>query len=228
MKECIECNTLKSLEDYPKRKSSKDGTRNQCIVCHKLKIKASSRKRYLDNKDFYVQKGIAYRKNNPEYHNKYNKLHYIKNKERLNKQTTEWAKNNKTTIKAIQARYYQNNITKLRLVSKIKQRYQYKTNRDVLLKRMSEWSKNNLDKKAMHNNKRRADKLNATPDWSEKDKISIVYKKARELGRLLGCSMEVDHCIPLNNPDVCGLHVWYNLQILEKSINCSKSNKFSL
>jgi hypothetical protein len=58
----------------------------------------------------------------------------------------------------------------------------------------------------------------ATPLWGEKDKIRLVYKKAREWG------FEVDHVVPLKHPLVCGLHVWANLQLLHRTVNRAKRN----
>ena len=37
---------------------------------------------------------------------------------------------------------------------------------------------------------------------------------------------ELDHIIPLNHPDVCGLHVPWNFQWLTREENSKKSNSF--
>ena len=74
-------------------------------------------------------------------------------------------------------------------------------------------------------NKRRAMKYNATPSWSQDDKIAVLYEKAKWLESLTGLKYHVDHIIPLQGKNVCGLHVWENLQILEMKLNISKSNK---
>ena len=86
------------------------------------------------------------------------------------------------------------------------------------------YSKNNRAAFNFNGSVRRSLKKNATPEWFEKDKIKLLYKKAKWLERLTGLKYHVDHIIPLNHPEVCGLHVWANLQILEKSENLKKSN----
>lgn len=60
---------------------------------------------------------------------------------------------------------------------------------------------------------------NRVPEWANLDKIREIYKN-----RPKGC--HIDHIVPLNGKDVCGLHVEYNLQYLPASLNMSKGNKW--
>lgn len=53
----------------------------------------------------------------------------------------------------------------------------------------------------------------------ERNKMRTVYRKAREYG------FEVDHVVPLKHPLVCGLHVWANLQLLNRAENRKKNNR---
>lgn len=77
--------------------------------------------------------------------------------------------------------------------------------------------------------KRRATALNATPKWlnkQHKSEIKEFYILAKELQWLSEERLEVDHIIPLVSDLVCGLHVPWNLQILPKSVNVKKGNRF--
>jgi hypothetical protein len=67
----------------------------------------------------------------------------------------------------------------------------------------------------------------ATPRWYEPGLIKQIYFKRDELSQLWGITLHVDHIVPLQGENVCGLHCWDNLQLLEASINLSKNNKFN-
>ena len=69
--------------------------------------------------------------------------------------------------------------------------------------------------------KRRAMKLRATPKFANLKKIKEIYKNCPK-------GYTVDHIIPLQGNNVCGLHVEWNLQYLTRSENSSKSNKLIL
>ena len=69
----------------------------------------------------------------------------------------------------------------------------------------------------------------ATPKWvielfSEEMKYLV---KLRDDARLLtGEDYHVDHIVPIKHPDVCGLNVPWNLQVISAEDNLKKSNKF--
>ncbi len=67
--------------------------------------------------------------------------------------------------------------------------------------------------------RRRLQKLNAYPEWISRKELRNVYKGTPE-------GHHVDHIIPLVHPEVCGLHVPWNMQYLPCRENHSKNNKF--
>lgn len=68
----------------------------------------------------------------------------------------------------------------------------------------------------------------ATPPWITKEqKLAMrqLYLEAQKLTKLTGERYVVDHMVPLINPDVCGLHVPWNLRVITQEENLIKSNK---
>jgi len=65
-------------------------------------------------------------------------------------------------------------------------------------------------------------KSNACPGWLTKDQsreMDKIYETARQLG------LHVDHIVPLQGKNVCGLHVPWNLQMIPPDVNIAKGNK---
>ena len=70
---------------------------------------------------------------------------------------------------------------------------------------------------------------NNTPKWLtdfDYKYIRCFYFLAKWKTNLTGVKYEVDHIIPLNGKNVCGLHVPSNLQILTSTENRVKFNHF--
>lgn len=144
---------------------------------------------------------------------------------------------NKDKIRIRNLKYRINNKESIRRSKKI----HYSKNKESIIKKAADWNKNNKkrrkeilrksNKKNIGKNifklaKRRAIKKQAIPPWADMEKIKIIYAKAKWLESITGFKYHVDHVIPLQGKNVCGLHVWENLQILEASENIKKGNKY--
>lgn len=98
----------------------------------------------------------------------------------------------------------------------------YRKNKNHWAKKHKEWAQKNKHKINAIQAKRRSAKLNATPNWltiSDFLAIREMYKIAANFNE------HVDHIVPLQGKDVCGLHVPWNLQTLPAIQNLKKGNR---
>jgi hypothetical protein len=108
-------------------------------------------------------------------------------------------------------------------------RANYQEKKSEYAQRMIEWRTNNKHKQATYSSKKRAELLLRTPKWLDStafEKIEEFYYTAHMLGMHTGVAYHVDHIVPLRGKLVSGLNVPWNLQILTKTENLRKKNKF--
>lgn len=122
----------------------------------------------------------------------------------------EKEKNNRADRKEYMAAYATKNRQKIRFIA-------------------SNWQKNNKGKVNSNTALRHAAKMKRKPKWLSKEdtlKIKCLYQVAAMRNRESDIEWHVDHIVPLQGENVCGLHVPWNLQIIPAIENMRKNNRF--
>lgn len=198
MKVCSTCKLKKDFEFFTLRKSSKDGYCSQCKECV-AKYRSINKEKRLE----YNRQWLS---NNPDYYKKYRKKNY------------ESVRNN-------ELRYLKNNPQKR---EETLNKY-VNSNREIINIRNLQWMKNNPGKVNAITAKRRSKKLLATPEWLSTEmlqEIADIYILSKQKELETGIKHHVDHIVPLQGIDVCGLHVPWNLQVITAEENQKKGNKY--
>ncbi len=130
------------------------------------------------------------------------------NKETVNERTRTWRKTQPESARRTHEKYYA-------------------ANREQKLAFNRAWRKLNKAVVQQYGAKRRAMIKQAMPVWANVDDIIAVYKQSVLRTQETGIPHHVDHIVPLGGDTVCGLHVAWNLQVLEGAENMRKGNRFS-
>jgi hypothetical protein len=88
------------------------------------------------------------------------------------------------------------------------------------------WKRRNKAKLAALQRARDAAKLQRTPAWADKAAIRWFYELASYMTAATGIQHQVDHLVPLQGRNVCGLHVQNNLRVVTAEENARKKNKW--
>lgn len=204
MKQCNKCKENKELSQFTngqlKRKSS------WCRSCESI----SNSENYKKNAEKIKAQTKAYVENNREKVKIQRAKHRKKNRVRIDAAIKEWVEKHREESNEIKVRWVKNNPEKRQISA-------------------NKWVNNNPEKVNAQTAKYRATKLNATPFWLTEDQqkdIKEIYALAKELQWLSEEPLHIDHVMPLVNENICGLHVPWNLQIIPKSMNIKKGNRF--
>lgn len=98
----------------------------------------------------------------------------------------------------------------------------------VLQEYRNTWKANNKMQVRADTKARRRKHREATPHWltrKQKSEIRQLYQIAITMTQTTGERYVVDHIVPLRSPEVCGLHVPWNLRVITQEENLKKSNK---
>lgn len=130
------------------------------------------------------------------------------------------SKRDKQELKEYHKKWYEKNKEK-----RIIQTGEYqKANPHIAKKAQRKYRQLNKPKLAEKRARRRASKCALVQFY--KKECEPIYDLAKDCQVTSGEKYHVDHIIPLNGENVCGLHVPWNLQVLPSDINERKSNHY--
>ena len=251
LKVCIKCKCSKELDAFHKNKHKKDGRQGVCISCRSTTIldpeviagktkRCTSCKTVYSLENFHNDRGRKVAKCRGccaiSMKNWYDKKHperLIPPQKYGDEHTIVDGVNKRCSVcKAVK------NLEEYNKLSASKDGFSSRcrsctteychANKEKYAELNKRWTKENPEKVKAKGTKRRAKKKNALPRWlTENDllMISQLCKQVTILQEITGKLYHLDHCVPLSNPIVCGLHVPWNLVPMEASENIKKKNK---
>lgn len=205
MKKCNKCEISKELTEFYRDKRRKDGRTGQCKECRSVYFKEHSKtdafKASMEKYRTTDKYKVAIKKYRKKYEKTEKRKEWNKKWRSSPEQKERVSKNNKEFFSSEKGKEY-----------------------------MRKWRKTPQAKaKSNHNTAmRRARKKQACPIWlskEQKKEIRNIYLECQRITLESGIMHHVDHILPLAGKTISGLHVPWNLQIIEGSVNCKKNNR---
>jgi hypothetical protein len=188
----------------------------QCVCC-----KSELGRHWRAENHEYMRQ---YRAENAEARREYDRQYRAENAEAVRERKRQWHAENAEAVRERCRQYYAENAKSVR--ERIRQ---YRAeNAEAARERCRQYRANNPHKVNALSAKRRAAKIQRTPQWlsdTQLEQIEAFYKQAKDLTDLSGTEHHVDHIVPLQGKTVSGLHVPWNLQVITAKENLSKNNK---
>ena len=221
-KDCLQAMPLSSF--YVKRKLASGDPlyMAQCKSCYGKR----SAKSYEKRKDVALARCAEYRAENKEKIAAYQRSWYESNREAVIRKSREY-----------QSQPHRRQADKQRLADSYESRRDeirarqnaYNATPEGRAKQKERYAKHYEANKTYYVAKgstRRAQTVQATPDWVNLYDVIWFYEEAKRLTEQTGIKHVVDHIVPLTHKKVCGLHVPANLQVIPELENLRKFNHF--
>ena len=222
MKICTSCKIEKDLEDFPKRKDSKDGRRAKCNICMNEKART-----YYDevNREKKLASNKIWAKEHKEEMLKWGREYYERNSEKQMEKTIKWREENPTKWKKLVRKSYLKNKEKIKETSKT-----YRKNHVEELKaQKKEYRKTEACKIATknNNNRRRSEKIKTSNGTISTKALKELIIKQDYKCKYCNCdldfsvknSVHLDHVVPLSKG---GTHTIENVVYSCASCNLQK------
>jgi len=212
-KTCNKCGETSLLSTFPIKNSSKDGRYGFCVVCKRAADKESRSKRACSKEPIdkkctnceVLKKPSEFSRNKTRFDGLHDSCKLCKSdmaKDFYARERDQVLKSNKA---------WRDN------------------NKDILLPLRQSYYAANKSEFLFRSAVRRVAKIRSaipiTP--CQEQEIKDFYWLAQDLKTVSGQDYHVDHIVPLQGKNVCGLHVPWNLQVLPSDINLSKGNRYA-